>query len=508
LSQPSGTYHLIAFHMLFNSLDFIFFFVVVTSLYFAVPHKFRWFLLLAASCYFYMAFIPVYILILLAMILIDYFAAIKIEETESKKKKRYLVFSIISTCLVLFVFKYFNFFNANMTSMAKFFHWNYPINTLNIILPIGLSFHTFQSLSYVIEVYRGNQKAERNFGIYSLYVMFYPQLVAGPIERPQNLLVQFREKHTFDYVRVTDGLKLIAWGMFKKVVIADRLAVYVNQVYGHPHNYSSFPLIIATLFFTYQIYCDFSGYSDIAIGSAQVMGFRLVQNFNRPYFSKSISEFWQRWHISLSTWFKDYLYISMGGNRVSKWRLYFNLFITFLIGGLWHGANWTFIFWGVLNGFYLIFAVVTKKVRNTINVLLGITRFPVLHKFFQVCTTFTLIAIGWIFFRADTIHDAFYILKHIFIGFGHDLQAVVANENNARLSLIYLSKGKFALLVFLLPVIVMEMVYLFQRGRKIREFVAQRPVWIRWSAYYLLIMAMLVFGQYAGEKQQFIYFQF
>ncbi|MBL7912845.1 MAG: MBOAT family protein [Bacteroidia bacterium] len=494
--------------MLFNSIDFIWFFVIVTTLYFAIPHKFRWFMLLTASCFFYMSFIPVYILILLVTIVIDYFAGIWIERSEGKKRKVYLIASIISTCAVLFVFKYFNFFNANMQRVADFFHWKYPIEALSIILPIGLSFHTFQSLSYVIEVYRGNQKAEKHFGIYSLYVMFYPQLVAGPIERPQNLLHQFYEKHNFDYKRVTDGLKLMAWGMFKKVVIADNLATYVNQVYGNVHGYSSFPLIIATIFFTYQIYCDFSGYSDIAIGSAQVMGFKLMNNFHRPYFSKSISEFWKRWHISLSTWFKDYVYISMGGNRVSKPRQYFNLFITFLISGFWHGANWTFVAWGALNGFYLVFAELTKEIRARINSFIGLTRMPKFYKLWNVAITFGLIALGWVFFRASSIGDALYVIKTMIFGFINDFKDVVANENNARLSLIYLSKGKLALLFFVLPIIIMETIYMIQRRKSIRSFLSAQPAWLRLGTYYLLLISIIFFGQYDADRQQFIYFQF
>lgn len=306
--------------MLFNSIEFIFFFPIVTTLYFLLPHKFRWFMLLISSCIFYMAFIPHYILILFITIIIDYFAGIFIEKSEGYKKKAFLIISIISTCLILFIFKYFNFFSLSFQYIVNLTGFEYKSKLLDLILPIGLSFHTFQSLSYVIEVYRGKQKAEKHFGIYSLYVMFYPQLVAGPIERPQNLLHQFREVHKFEYNRVTDGLKLMLFGMFKKVVIADRLSIFVNEIYSNPTNFQGPALILATIFFAFQIYYDFSGYSDIAIGSAKVMGFELMKNFDRPYFSKSISEFWKRWHISLSTWFKDYLYISMGGNKVSKIR--------------------------------------------------------------------------------------------------------------------------------------------------------------------------------------------
>ena len=329
--------------MLFNSFHFLVFFIVVTSLYFALPYKNRWFLLLISSCYFYMAFVPIYILILGFTIVIDYFAGIYIENATGKKKKFYLIFSLIANIGVLAIFKYYNFINANLSFLLHGFALTNPLPYLSILLPIGLSFHTFQAMSYTIEVYRGNQKAERHFGIYSLYVMFYPQLVAGPIERPQNLLHQFRERYDFNYERVTSGLRLMAWGLFKKVVIADRLAIVVDTVYNNPEQHNSLTLIIATIFFAFQIFCDFSGYSDMAIGAARVMGFKLMTNFDKPYQSKSIHEFWKRWHISLSTWFRDYFYISLGGNRVSIPRWYLNLFLVFLVSGLWHGANWTFV---------------------------------------------------------------------------------------------------------------------------------------------------------------------
>ncbi|OFZ56311.1 MAG: alginate O-acetyltransferase, partial [Bacteroidetes bacterium RIFCSPHIGHO2_02_FULL_44_7] len=319
--------------MLFNSLQFLIFFPTVTTLYFILPHRFRWFLLLIASCIFYMAFIPAYILILLVTIVVDYIAGILIEKSQGKKRKLYLLISIVANIGFLAFFKYYNFASTNLTELAQFLHWNYSVPVLSIILPIGLSFHTFQAMSYTIEVYRGKQVAERHFGIYALYVLFYPQLVAGPIERPQNLLHQFREEHSFDYRRVTDGLKLMLWGLFKKVVIADRAAVFVDTVFNSPGDFQGVSFIIAAALFSFQIYCDFSGYSDIAIGAAQVMGFKLMDNFNRPYFSKSIAEFWKRWHISLSTWFKDYLYIPLGGNRVGKPRWYFNLFFVFLLSG-------------------------------------------------------------------------------------------------------------------------------------------------------------------------------
>ena len=306
--------------MLFNSFTFLIFFPVVVTIYFVIPHRFRWAWLLAASCYFYMAFIPVYLLILLFTIAIDYAAGILIENAEGRRRKVWLIMSIIANVGVLAVFKYFNFFSANANAIAEVFHWPYEFPILGIILPIGLSFHTFQAMSYTIEVYRGRQAAERHLGIYALYVMFFPQLVAGPIERPQNLLHQFYEKHIVEYERVTDGLRKMAMGLFMKVVIADRLARYVNVVYNDPTSFQGLSLVVATVFFAFQIYCDFAGYSLVAIGSAEVMGFRLMKNFDRPYLSRSISEFWSRWHISLSSWFRDYVYIPLGGNRAATQR--------------------------------------------------------------------------------------------------------------------------------------------------------------------------------------------
>jgi alginate O-acetyltransferase complex protein AlgI len=483
--------------MLFNSFEFLIFFPIVTFLYFLLPHKFRWAMLLVASCVFYMAFIPIYILVLAITIVIDYFMGIWIEDSETKNKKKFLIISILATCLVLFIFKYFNFFNSNFAYIASLLHLNYPIEIINIILPIGLSFHTFQSLSYVIEVYRGNQKAERHFGIYALYVMFFPQLVAGPIERPQNLLHQFREEHLFKYKRVTDGLKLMAWGMFKKIVIADRLAILVNQVYDNPEKYDGVALIIATVFFAFQIYCDFSGYSDIAIGAAQVMGFKLMDNFKRPYFSKSISEFWKRWHISLSSWFRDYFYISIGGNRVPKWRWNFNLFATFLVSGLWHGANWTYVIWGALNGFYLIFSIWTRGPREKIANFTKLSQHTEIRKYLQVFTTFFLICFAWIFFRAETLSDAWYIVTHSF-------RINLYSFNIENIENLGLSRSNF--LVAILSLIFMEFVHLVQRHGSIRHMLSTKPTWMRWGLYYAIVLGMIFFGMF-GENE-FIYFQF
>jgi alginate O-acetyltransferase complex protein AlgI len=483
--------------MLFNSLEFALFFVVVTAAYFLLPHKFRWSMLLIASCGFYMAFVPVYILILALTIVVDYAAAIWMEEARGPKRKILLIGSIACTVLILAVFKYFNFLNGNLAALAHAIGWNYSIPALSILLPIGLSFHTFQSMSYVIEVYFGRQKAERHFGIYSLYVMFYPQLVAGPIERPQNLLHQFREPHRFDALRVTEGLRMMFWGLFKKVVIADRLAQVVNTVYERPHEYSAFFLALATVFFAFQIYCDFSGYSDIAIGAAKVMGFNLMKNFDRPYRSRSVAEFWSRWHISLSTWFRDYLYIPLGGNRAGVARWYFNLFMVFMVSGLWHGANWTFVIWGALHGCYIVSALLTRGFRERAAAALGLARVPALHAALQICVTFLCVCVGWVFFRAASVSDAWYVLSHSVAGLGN-LGEGLAHLNSKDVSYSDIGLGVAGILVL-----------------EAAQFAGARPAFrsrfeslpaLRWGAYAAGVSAMILFGVFAHVD--FIYFQF
>ena len=478
--------------MLFNSFHFLFFFIIVTSLYFSLPYNKRWFLLLLSSCYFYMIFVPIYILILGFTIVIDYFAGIFIENAEGTRRKLFLICSLIANIGVLAIFKYYNFINQNITFFLQEFALSNRIPYLSILLPIGLSFHTFQAMSYTIEVYRGHQKAERHFGIYSLYVMFYPQLVAGPIERPQNLLHQFRERYDFEYDRVVEGLKLMLWGFFKKIVIADRLAIYVNAVYGNPEQHGGRAFLLATIFFAFQIYCDFSGYSDIAIGAAKIMGFKLMTNFNRPYLSRSISEFWKRWHISLSTWFRDYLYISLGGNRVSIPRWYFNLMFVFLISGLWHGANWTFIIWGVLNGFYLVFAIITQGLRTKISKLTGFDRFPKINHLLQVLMTFALSCFAWIFFRADNVSAAFAIIKKILI-FKGDIYFGTSSFQHVRYCF-------FGLLILLSVELKKE----FYKGNF--TFFNNKYLIIRYLSYAFLLITILLIGVFDGG--QFIYFQF
>jgi alginate O-acetyltransferase complex protein AlgI len=476
--------------MLFNSFHFLFFFVIVTSLYFLFPHKNRWLLLLLSSCYFYMAFVPVYILILAFTITIDYFLAIFTEKAEGKKRKLFMIFSLITNISVLCFFKYYNFINTNFSFLLHGFGLKNPIPYLSILLPIGLSFHTFQAMSYIIEIYRGNQKAEKHFGIFALYIMFYPQLVAGPIERPQNLLRQLREKHNFNSERVFSGLKIMLWGLFKKIVIADRLSLYVNAVYGNAANEQGMPLLLATIFFSFQIYCDFSGYSDIAIGAAKVMGFDLMTNFRRPVFAKSTAEFWKRWHISLSGWFKDYVYLPMGGNKGTFLKWMFNIMVVFLISGLWHGANWTFIIWGGINGFYLIFGSVTRKYRTQLNSIAGIDKYPGALLFFQISGTFLLITFSRIFFRAASVTEALTIVTKIFSFSGSVFTY----------SLSVIGYSFFAIFILLMVELKKE----FYTGPYTLS--ANTNFWIRSSYYSILVILILILGVFDGRT--FIYFQF
>lgn len=479
--------------MLFNSLEFAIFFPLVTAMYFLLSQRWRVHLLLVASCVFYMAFIPTYILILAVTILIDYVAGIYIERVEGRAKKTLLWISILSTCTVLFIFKYFGFFTGSFVGAAGLFGWHLPRPAISIILPIGLSFHTFQSLSYVVEVYRGKQRAEHDFIIYATYVMFFPQLVAGPIERPQNLLHQFRERHEFDYDNVTQGLKRMAWGFFKKLVVADRLALYVNDVYGAPRNYNGLQLTLATFFFAYQIYCDFSGYSDIALGAAQVLGFRLMENFRTPYYSLSVSEFWRRWHISLSTWFKDYVYIPLGGNRVSVRRHVLNLLITFSVSGLWHGANWTYVIWGSLNGVYLICGWLTKDARNRFWSFLGLHEETAVRKAIMLGTTFGLTCVAWIVFRARSMADAWYVFTHLASGW--DFRSISTEQFLLR-----------QLPVAFASILLLEIGQLWERIASVPAFMGKLPMPVRWTLYAGLAMTVIMFGVY--KNTQFIYFQF
>ena len=409
--------------------------------------------------------------------------------------------SLIANIGVLAIFKYYNFINENITQILANFGYKNVIPYLSILLPIGLSFHTFQAMSYTFEVYRGNQKAERHFGIYALYVMFFPQLVAGPIERPQNVLHQFHEKKYFDTNNVITGLRMMLWGMFKKVVIADRLAELTDKIFTTPQDYSATTVLIGIIFFSFQIFCDFSGYSDIALGTAKIMGYNLMTNFNRPYSAKSISEFWKRWHISLSTWFRDYLYIPLGGNRVKLGRFLLNTMIVFLISGLWHGAKWTFVVWGALHGCYMIFEILFKKPWLKIKDTLLISRVKWIDNTLQKLIVFISVSIAWTFFRADSFKDAAYILHKIPSVFS---EIIMSLKTNTPLVNFGISNDK--LILCFIVIIIMETVHYFQHKNSITVLLNKIPIFWRWGLYYTFIFMIIYLGVF--HNRQFIYFQF
>ncbi len=470
--------------MLFSSFDFLVFFPIVTLAYFLLPEKFRNTWLLLSSCFFYMFLIPYYIIILLGTISTDFIAGKYIyKENNPNRKKQLLTLSLIINIGILFFFKYYNFFASEFAQL--FGTQNTDDFLFQVVLPIGLSFHTFQSMSYTIEIYRGKCIPEKNYFRFMLFVMFYPQLVAGPIERPQNLLHQFNTPNRFDYDRVKSGLWLMLIGFFKKIVVADRLSLLVDSVYSNPNGFVGVPTLMAILFFTIQIYCDFSGYTDIARGAARVMGFELMENFRLPYFSKSIGEFWSRWHISLSSWFKDYVYIPLGGNKVDRWKLMRNVFIVFLLSGLWHGANWTFIIWGAAHGSIVVIERWTNFSKTSFS------------KYFGILYTFTLVSILWVFFRAENIAQAFEILSNA-VHFPQTSLGVQFRGLGLNAMDLFLA-GIFIALLFAHDFLVTK--------TNIFEWVQKRTTLLRWGIYYTLVIIVVFYSVNDGAKN-FIYFQF
>lgn len=485
--------------MLFNSFDFTVFFPTVIFVFFIIPHRFRWAFLLAASYYFYMCWKAEYLVLIIISTLIDYFAGIQMGKiAEQQKRKKYLYLSLLANLGILFSFKYANFFSTSLRSGLEQLNIFYETPLFDWLLPVGISFYTFQSLSYSIDVYRGEKTPEYHLGRFALYVAFFPQLVAGPIERSVRLLPQFEKPVYFQYERVVSGLRLMLWGFFKKLVIADRLAIYVNEAFNYPGEHSGLTLLVATYFFAFQIYCDFSGYSDIAIGTARVMGYDLMLNFRQPYFSKSISEFWKRWHISLSTWFKDYLYIPLGGNRVAKWRWYYNLMAVFLVSGLWHGANWTFVLWGGLHGAYLFISIITADIRKRIRAFFRIDRIPALKRTISVIITFHLVLLAWVFFRANSIGDAFFILQQMTV---LDLSWAGFLDINIE----NLGWGEF--IIACLSILFLVSVDWFETKLKPESLQTyKRAGSLKLIFDYVILFSIIFFGVF--EHTEFIYFQF
>lgn len=478
--------------MLFNSIPFIFFFVIVVSFYFALPRRLRWIMLLASSYYFYMCWKAEYVFLILLTTTIDYVVAQKIAASQvEKRRRRYLLLSLVSNLTILFGFKYFNFVSESVAGSLSLFNIFIDVPVFHALLPVGISFYTFQSLSYVIDVYRKKTSPESHFGYYALYVSFWPQLVAGPIERSWHLLPQLRQHHLFEVERVTSGLRLMLAGLFKKVVIADQVAIFVNRAYNNANDQPGAVLMLATLFFAVQIYCDFSGYTDVARGAARVMGYDLMENFRTPYLATSIHDFWRRWHISLSTWFRDYVYIPLGGNKLGILRWNMNLFITFFISGLWHGANWTFVVWGVLHGCYLIVenfcTQATQKL--SIQVSKGSEKMIVAGR---ILLTFFFVCLAWVFFRAASISDAFHI--------------IVAISSTTFSEVVTLAERADVMLPVFLTIVLFTMDGA-SRTRPLEDTVAALPQPLRWLLYTAAFWAIVVSAVF-GVQQQFIYFQF
>jgi alginate O-acetyltransferase complex protein AlgI len=492
--------------MLFNSLAFLLFFPIMIAGFFWISPRWRWLWLLLGSCYFYMAFVPAYILILAALILVDYALARVMERFTGRVRWLLLIIGILSNFGALFVFKYFNFFNANLEHIASLLHWNYPIPFLHIALPLGLSFHTFQSVSYLTEVYRKAYPAERHLGIYALFVMFFPQLVAGPIERPAHMLPQFHQPTTWNTHRVLSGVQLMLWGLFKKVVIADRLALVVDYVYGRLPTMEGASILVAIFFFAFQLYCDFSGYSDIAVGSARVMGYDLTRNFTQPYFATSIADFWRRWHISLSSWLRDYLYFPLvhATRHWGKAWLPISLFITFLASGVWHGAGWNYVAMGALHGTYLVASLVTKPWRAWIVSVTRLNRLPALHRALQRLLCFVLVSGGWVFFRSTGLHQAILFFSRLTEGWAHGWNHVTR----------YITRpyDAFGIGITELAISISGIALLIgieqwkERGTPLGQWVLTRPILLRSFIYTTVILLMVTLGIF--HQKQFIYFQF
>ena len=479
--------------MSFVSPEFLLLFVIVAPLYHLLPYRYASPVLLIGSYIFYMYWNAWWVLILLFTTIFDFHLAKAIFRTGNPVARRlYLTASICINLGVLFFFKYANFASASLQSLFELVHVPFPTLVVDVVLPIGISFYTFQEMAYTIDVYRGVIEPERRFDIFSLFILFFPHLIAGPIVRAPVMLPQFRIKQRFDEASVVEGLQLMLWGAFKKVVIADRLAEYVNNVYGNPSQYSGPVLALATFFFAFQIYCDFSGYSDLAIGTAKVMGFRLMTNFRQPYFSPSVTEFWRRWHISLSTWFKDYVYFPLGGSQVRVTRWAFNVLVVFLLSGLWHGADWKFVIWGGLHGCALLTEAAAIRLGLTPTRLFG--RFTSAATAVKTGLTFLFVCGAWVFFRAASVGDAWHIFRH--------LAAVPAGQMGLRTG--FADPNDFTLSLFLIAVLLVIDVLEARGGLNVALVRVPRP--LRWAIYYGTTVSVIWLGVWG--RREFIYFQF
>lgn len=494
--------------MLFNSIDFLIFFPVVTLIYFIIPRKVRYIWLLAVSYYFYMCWNAKYALLLLISSIVTWLCGLLVHSAEKLLTKKLALAACLCVNLgILFFFKYFDFFLQNFNRVLSGLHIQLFEKRFDVLLPVGISFYTFQALGYTIDVYRGKVTPEKNILRYALFVSFFCQLVAGPIERSESLLGQMRnleKKRLWNYRNIVSGLMLMVWGMFVKMVIADRVAILVDVVFGNYYLHGTVALAAGAVGFAIQIYCDFMGYSTIAIGAARVMGFRLVENFETPYFAGSVSEFWKRWHISLSTWFRDYVYIPLGGNRCSKPKKYFNLMATMAVSGLWHGANWNYVAWGLLHGGYQVVGDVTAGWRARLIDMLHTKKESISYRLAQVVTTFVLTDIAWIFFRSVSLSHAFRYCSRLFTKWDP------WNLFDGTIYALGLDRPEFNILVVSLVVLFLADLIRYKRRQDIAVFLQEQCIWFRWGVMIALITATLVFGVYGidFESSQFIYFQF
>lgn len=482
--------------MLFNTIEYAIFLPLVFILYWFVFNKklaIQNALLLIVSYYFYACWDWRFLFLLMFSTLLDFFTGIKMQDAKDKQGKRFWFWlSVIVNLGFLGVFKYYNFFAESFAELVSHFGWQVSPFMIKVILPVGISFYTFHGLSYVIDIYNSRIKAERNFVDYAVFVSFFPLLVAGPIERATHLLPQIKKNRTFDYSKAVDGLRQILWGLFKKIVIADNCATYANQIFNNSSDMSGSTLVLGALFFTFQIYGDFSGYSDIALGSARLLGIELLRNFAFPYFSRDIAEFWRRWHISLSSWFKDYLYIPLGGSKGGNWMRVRNTFIIFIVSGFWHGANWTFIAWGFLNAFFIMPSIIMKTNRNNMEIVAQGKLLPSAKEFFQILLTFGLTVFAWIFFRSENIKHAF------------DYISGICSKSLFTVPKFTDIDNSYKIILFVFFFIAIEWI-----GRE--EQYALKKIGLHWNRifryamYYTIILAIFLF---CGKEQQFIYFQF
>jgi len=501
--------------MVFHSFRFLLFFPVVLAVYYGLGQRYRKIFLLVASYYFYMCFKPEYVIILAAATLADYFLGRRIGASPmpSNTRRRWLILGLVHNIGMLAALKYLDFFNESIAALLKPLNLLYDVKVLRLAVPVGISYYTFKKVSYLIDVYRETLPPEKRLVDFALYVSFFPGIMSGPIDRAGKLIPQFSEKAGFEYPRITGGLKLIAWGLFKKLVIADRLALFVNRVYDHPHQFEGVSLLAATLYFSIQIYCDFSGYTDMALGLGKLLGLELTENFDRPYFARSIGEFWKRWHISLSTWLMDYLFLPIAYSvsrkiknprllkiKAETWAYMMGIMLTFLLCGLWHGARWTYVIWGAIHGGYLAVSFAGKKMRRKLIKKLHFRRNAIVPDILRSLATFGMVTFAWIFFRAGSLSDAGYIVTRIFSGWSEALSL------SGLINAVHFGLLKKELAVAAVSVFILLLVHLLRKQDTFEQWLAKQAPLARWGFYLVLILWILTFGE--SGTGNFIYFNF